>query len=275
MRMRKAGTVRAQAQEGDDEVGVVSLSRGLELLRAFGTRETPLANKDLAERTGLPKPTVARLTYTLVEAGFLRASSDGPGYRPGEKMRRLGASCLGSLPLTVLARPAMQRLADRFDISVALGAPDRVSMVYIVDCCGPGTVAMRLRAGTSVPMAETAMGRAYLWAAPPELRESRLGEIAARDPAEGAAAVAACRASLAEADRAGFVGSFGGWLRHVSAVGAPVWLGREEPLLAVTAGTSRRIAEAVFREEIGPALVAAAAEIAAALSAGGQSFWGE
>ncbi|MDB5591709.1 IclR family transcriptional regulator [Enterovirga sp.] len=275
MRITIAGRARGDAQQGEDEVGVVSLARGLELMRAFGTRETPLANKDLAERARLPKPTVARLTYTLVETGFLSVSAEGPGYRPGEKMRRLGAACLASLPLTSLARPAMQRLADRFDISVALGAPDRESMVYLVDCCGPGTVAMRLRAGTSVPLTETAMGRAYLWAAAPELRERRLAEILAADPEGGEARVANCRAGFAEADRTGFVSSFGQWLRHVSAVGAPVWLGPDEPLLALNAGTSRRISEATFRGEVGPALVEVAAEIASAMGAAGQTFWGE
>ncbi|MEG4313517.1 helix-turn-helix domain-containing protein, partial [Pseudomonas sp. FIP_A4] len=42
-----------------------ALSRGLEVLRAFTHGSVVLGNQDIARITGLPKPTVSRLTYTL------------------------------------------------------------------------------------------------------------------------------------------------------------------------------------------------------------------
>jgi hypothetical protein len=63
--MRKR-TKPADGSEGA-EVGnsAASLTRGLEILRAFTADDATLGNQDLIERTGLPKATVSRLTYDI------------------------------------------------------------------------------------------------------------------------------------------------------------------------------------------------------------------
>ena len=42
-----------------------TLARGLAVLRAFRASDSGLTHAQIADRTGLPKPTVSRLTYTL------------------------------------------------------------------------------------------------------------------------------------------------------------------------------------------------------------------
>ncbi|WP_410315050.1 helix-turn-helix domain-containing protein, partial [Klebsiella pneumoniae] len=42
------------------------------MLRCFTPRESLLGNQELAKKTGLPKPTVSRLTHTLTRLGYLR-----------------------------------------------------------------------------------------------------------------------------------------------------------------------------------------------------------
>jgi DNA-binding IclR family transcriptional regulator len=54
-----------------DRQFVNGLARGLEVLRAFRPDDGPLGNHALAERTGLPRSTVSRLTYTLTSLGYL------------------------------------------------------------------------------------------------------------------------------------------------------------------------------------------------------------
>src|SRR5262245_41883184 len=54
-----------------DRQFVTALARGLEILRAFIPNDGPLGNGEIAQRTGLPKPTVARLTHTLTRLGYL------------------------------------------------------------------------------------------------------------------------------------------------------------------------------------------------------------
>jgi len=55
--------------EGDRQFAT-TLARGLEVLRCFTPLEPLLGNKEISVRTGLPKPTVSRLTYTLTKLGY-------------------------------------------------------------------------------------------------------------------------------------------------------------------------------------------------------------
>src|ERR1041384_8142220 len=61
----------ARAAIHNDRKFVTALARGLEVLRVFTPAEGLLGNGEIAERTGLPKPTVSRLTYTLTKLGYL------------------------------------------------------------------------------------------------------------------------------------------------------------------------------------------------------------
>ncbi|MDB5737924.1 MAG: IclR family transcriptional regulator [Sphingomonas bacterium] len=50
---------------------ITALARGLDVLGAFRVNDPPLSNQELARRTGLPRPTISRMTYTLTELGYL------------------------------------------------------------------------------------------------------------------------------------------------------------------------------------------------------------
>ena len=56
--------VYSYEHDGDRQFAT-TLARGLEVLRVFTPLEPMLGNKEISVRTGLPKPTVSRLTYTL------------------------------------------------------------------------------------------------------------------------------------------------------------------------------------------------------------------
>ena len=260
----------------DKAAEVVSLARGLAILRAFRAIDAPLGNKDIAERTGLPKATVARLTYTLCGMGYLRQVGIHGQYHLGDKVTGLGHALLRTLPVRQVAGPLMQAMADRYEMSVALGIGDGADMLYLHYCSGPETVTMRLRVGALVPMALSAMGRAYLWALPPEARARCLAAIRAASGAEADAVAATVRAALAEVEAHGFSTSFGDWRREIYAVGAPVWLDRGDTVLALNCGTRRRdLDKAVFHRELGPALMAMSSEISHRMDQLGASFWNE
>ena len=59
-----------------------ALGRGLMILRAFDIGEPYLGNAAIAERTGLAKATVSRLTQTLLELGYLLYRADLVRKRP-------------------------------------------------------------------------------------------------------------------------------------------------------------------------------------------------
>ena len=58
-----------------DRKFVEALSRGLDVLRAFSQGSVVMGNQDIARITGLPKPTVSRMTYTLTKLGYLSYST--------------------------------------------------------------------------------------------------------------------------------------------------------------------------------------------------------
>ena len=76
----------AEGMPAKDRQFVTALARGLDILRAFHAGEGMLGNQEIAHRTGLPKPTVARLTHTLTELGYLNYIRRFRKYELGQRM---------------------------------------------------------------------------------------------------------------------------------------------------------------------------------------------
>src|SRR5450759_540754 len=104
-----------------DRQFVNALARGLEILRCFRPGEEYLTNTELAKRTGMPKPTISRLTYTLTKLGYLGFSDDRGQYFLGSGVLSLGYSLLSNRDVRPLARPVMQELAEYSQASAAIG----------------------------------------------------------------------------------------------------------------------------------------------------------
>ena len=86
--------INAGDEDSKDRNFVTALARGLDVLRAFRANETTLTNTDFAERTGLPKPTVSRLTHTLCKLGYLVTDEGTGAYRLGAGVMQLGFGVL-------------------------------------------------------------------------------------------------------------------------------------------------------------------------------------
>ena len=111
--------------------GSQSLARGLALLRAFRPGIGVLTNADLASRTGLPRPTVSRLTHSLVDAGFLDYDHVQRGYRLTVVYLSLALSYRTSQIALDLALPLMRTLAEVRRLNVGLAVLDDAEMVYL------------------------------------------------------------------------------------------------------------------------------------------------
>src|SRR5215831_18567193 len=160
-----------------DRKFVTALARGLEVLRAFTPTEGLLGNGELVERTGLPKPTVTRLTYTLTRLGYLFYVERLGKYQLAPAALALGYSALANMRIRQIARTSMQALADYADASVALGTRDRLDLIYVEHCRSRHGVMLRLGLGSRIPIATTAMGRALLAGLPETEREWLLGYL--------------------------------------------------------------------------------------------------
>jgi DNA-binding IclR family transcriptional regulator len=252
---------RNKPADGSDDLEAsspaASLTRGLDILRAFTAGDTTLGNQDLIDRTGLPKATVSRLTSTLVGLGYLHYDSGLGRYSIGPATVSLGYSTLSSSAVVALAQPLIQELADETGAAVAIGMRDGLDMVYVANCRSMSPVTLRLNIGSRIPMGRTAMGMAWLADAAAEKRESLLEAIIAADPAHEAQIRKVAAEAVHDLSTRGFIGVFGAWYSYINAVGVCLRPSDGSPVVALTCGGIVDILPRdLCLEKIGPMLVA-------------------
>src|SRR5687768_11480402 len=141
---------------------VAALEGGIAVLHCFLHGPVALSHGDIVRRTGIPKPTVTRLVATLMVRGYLRQIGS-ERYALGPCVTSLARAFLSGLDVREAARPFMTELADRFKASTYLAVRDGPEMVVIEACRSHSTMLLaRLDVGSRVPLAMSALGRAYL-----------------------------------------------------------------------------------------------------------------
>jgi DNA-binding IclR family transcriptional regulator len=229
----------ADDEEGEtkDRQFVTALARGLLILRCWNSGDGHLSNQEIAKRTGLPKPTVSRLTYTLTQLGYLDYSADLERYSLGIGILSLGRAYLAANDVRNVARPLMRELAEQTQSTVLLGAlaaPDWDQMVLLEICQGSDALHQRLEIGQRVPHGSTALGRAYLAALSPEQRLSWLERIRKTLPqADRDAVLNGMEKAFEDYDRYGFVFSLGDWRKDIYAIGVPLALTHSDKTYAL------------------------------------------
>lgn len=204
-----------------DKDQVSALARGLMLLDCFRSQERFLGIQELVERTGLPKATVSRLAYTLLANGYLEYAQAQAKFYLGARVVSLGFSVLGAMRVRQLARPLMRELADGCSASVGIGMRDRHTMLYVENAASAANQNFRLNIGSRVPLATSAMGRAYYCGLTGDEREGLLAELSQRAPSEFGQIRDSLEAGLKSFRELGFCLSVGEWQTDVNAVGVP------------------------------------------------------
>ena len=165
--------------------GSQSLERGLRLLRVFRPGVATLTNSQLANRTGLSRPTVSRLTRSLVDAGFLIYEVQEGGYRLSPVTLSLSLAFRHSMGILDVALPFMRKVADGQNVNVGIAMADELDMVYLESVRkNQRNVFRHIVPGSRIPMALTSLGRAYLSGldeATRALQMARLSELHGRD----------------------------------------------------------------------------------------------
>lgn len=187
--------------------GSRSLERGLSLLRAFRPGIAALSNAELAQRTGLPRPTVSRLTRSLVDAGFLDFDHESAAYRLGAPFLSFGQTVKQGSVVLETALPFMREIADGLRINVGLAVADGDDMIYLESVRKSRLGLFRhVVSGSRLPMAETALGRAWLAGVGTDARQAALRALAPRYGARWARLARDLTASLRQVERAGYCG---------------------------------------------------------------------
>lgn len=242
--------------EEPDRQSIRSLERGLDVLRCFKPGDRYLGNQEIAARTGLPKPTISRLTHTLTRLGYLSYTEKFGKYYLDSGVLALGYSFLANLDVRRVARPYMEELAEYTEASVAIGVQDRLNMLYVDAYRSSATVALTLGAGSQIPIATTSMGRALLCAMQEPERTSLMEQIRIRNEANWPRISAGIEHALKDYEHFGFCLSLGDWKKDVHAVATPLVPSDGSRIIVFSCvGASFQFRRQMLDEDIGPRLL--------------------
>jgi DNA-binding IclR family transcriptional regulator len=249
-----------------DRSFVVALSRGLDVLRAFHPNDGLLGNQELAARTNLPKPTISRLTYTLTKLGYLTPVPRFEKYQLAPSAMALGYAALTNLGIRHLSEPFREEVMRATGGAVAVGGRDRQSMIYFGQSRGSETVGVQLDVGSRVPIATSAMGRAYFWALGEDERAALLRDLREHYGSRWPKLRDGLERSGETVAKYGFAMSVGDWHDDIGAAGVALKLNDGPGPYAFNCGAPAfRFTEERLMADIGPRLVTMVRKIEAAL----------
>jgi DNA-binding IclR family transcriptional regulator len=269
------GLARIADASGDRQFAI-ALARGLEVLRAFGPADRALSNRELCDRTGLPKATVSRMTHTLTLLGYLSRGSD-QRVSLGAGVLALGYPLLAGMPVRQIARPWLERLARETGCTVNLGTRDRLTAVYLDSCRVDRGNPWVPDIGSPLPLLSTALGRALILARPPAEQAAILNRLKVDDPRRFRDERPLLEAERDAYRRRGFTHSTGQWRPDVHAVAVAL---RPSPrdewvalncTLSLRGPTARGAHAARLLEQVAPAMIDTARRIEAACRTEGAS----
>ncbi|MGP9546082.1 IclR family transcriptional regulator, partial [Psychrobacter sp. AOP7-B1-25] len=157
--LKKIHEIMNQNKGENDRQFVTALGRGLTILAAFEHDER-LTHQQLCQMTALPKATVTRLIHTLTTLGFLRITEHGQ-YQLGSSAVRLSATAWSRHDMVAAAEPLLRQFAVENEVSVNLATEVEGEMRYHACCRSPARLSVNLQVGSAVPVARTAIGRAF------------------------------------------------------------------------------------------------------------------
>ena len=241
----KSRTVQATNEQDRDRRFATTLAKGLKILQAFAPSDRALGNRELARRTGLPPSTVARMTFTLTQLGFLQQLKPEDSYCLGPAVMALGYTARARLSFLPTAEVLMQELADEVGALVALAMRDG-NAAMLTRCWRPrNTPAIWLTEGHRLPLERSSPGRVIL--------------AATRRSTEDKANVREDRAVL---QSRGFLTSIGQWNENINACAVPFWPdSSQEPAAFLCGAHEDVLPEAELEQSVGPLLLTRVREL--------------
>jgi DNA-binding IclR family transcriptional regulator len=253
------------AESSGDAAFATTLAKGLVILEAFEAGAPMLGNMELSARTGIPRPTVARLTHTLAELGYLRYDENIAKYRLAARALRMARPLLAAMQFRQAARPLMQDLAESVRGTVSIGLLDGTAAIY-VETARSGDVGPHVPdIGMPIPVVMTAMGRAVA-ALLPEAESALLEERIKTDDADLWSSYRdKYRAGIRQCADRGFCTCFGEYMPSIHAVAAPLFHARGlGQFFSINCGIPAfRLQPGQLEAEIGPRIRALAVSIRA------------
>ncbi|MFP5343712.1 MAG: IclR family transcriptional regulator [Candidatus Limnocylindria bacterium] len=243
---------------------VQSIERAFAVLSALA--DGPRGVTDVAEQSGLPKSTAARLLAALAHEGAVEQVPGDTLYRLGPRLATLGGGFTLSRSLAVHARPVLEHLAARSGEAAGLAVPDGGFAHYIDQVDTPNPVAVRDWTGARAPLHAVSSGQVLLAFRSPAAIERYLEQPLESFTPRTLTTPEALRERIREIRRTGCTWAIEEFDPGIASVAAPIADASGEVIAAVHVhGPSYRFPRAGTEARLAEDVVSAAARIAASL----------
>jgi DNA-binding IclR family transcriptional regulator len=144
--------------------GIQVISRAAQILRALDGSPEGLSLSQLAQRVGLPRSTVHRLTTALAAEGLVAAASPNGRVRLGPELTRLAIGARRDIRQEL--HPFMEQLFERLNETVDCAVLDGDHLRFVDQIAAPHRLRAVSAVGAIFPLHCTANGKAILAALP-------------------------------------------------------------------------------------------------------------
>lgn len=216
--------------------GIQSIEVGGRLLLALAHQGRPLALKDLAAEAGMPAAKAHAYLVSFGKLGLIEQDDASGRYGLGPLAMQLGLISLQQLDPLALATPLVETLAQALGHTVAVAVWGNRGATIVRIAQPPSAVHVSMRHGTVMSLRGTASGRLFAALLPAALVQPVLRAEALLDGHKPTAAETAAWKSACEHIRqTGLSHVRDLLLPGISATAAPVYDGRGQLVLALTA----------------------------------------
>ncbi len=144
----------------NDKGGIQVISRAVSILRALKESQSGMSLGKIAERVGLPRSTVQRITSALAEEKFVISDANGGGLRLGPELNALAGAAQYSIVehCRLLLTELTRKTGETTDLAVMRG----IGMVFLDQVPGVYRLTTVSQVGEVFPLTTTANGKACL-----------------------------------------------------------------------------------------------------------------
>lgn len=155
---------------------MMSLGRGLLVLKLLAGAERPMTLAVVSRRSGLSRAAARRCLYTLGQLCYVEPGSRG--YVIRNDVLALGRGFMNPESLAARAQPLLDVLRDELGESCSIGVLEQDHVRYVARSEASRIMSINLRIGSRLPLYATSMGRVLLAGRSVAERQAYLERIA-------------------------------------------------------------------------------------------------
>ena len=159
---------------------MMSLARGLAVIRAFDEQRRPQTIAQISQTSGIPRAAVRRCLHTLVTLGYV--GSDGErGFYLRPTILTLGYAYVSSTPIAAQAQPLLDRVGATVNKSCSVAVLEGDRVVYIARShTSRRIMSVDVGVGSHLPAYCTSLGRVLLSGLSPAELDAYLSRVEIR-----------------------------------------------------------------------------------------------